>query len=295
MSVTAKQVQELRERTGAGLMECKKALTHVAGTGGGIEEAIELMRKAGQTKADKKAGRIAAEGVVLIKINGNTGVILEINCETDFVARDEQFKHFAETALETALQAKAPDISALSALPMRDNPAQTVEEARQALIAKIGENIKLRRLVLSESKGHMASYIHGGRIGVLVEYTGGDEQLGKDLAMHIAANGPLVVNRNEVPTDIVNKEKEIFSAQAQESGKPAAIIEKMIEGRINKFLDEVSLLGQPFVKNPDITVAKLVEGANANVLGFVRFAVGEGIEKQSEDFVEAVMAQVRGN
>lgn len=292
-TITAKQVQELRERTGAGLMDCKRALETAHGD---IIAAIEIMRKSGQAKADKKAGRIAAEGIVLCRTSsdGKVGVIIEINCETDFVARDEQFTRFAEAVVAQALSARAKDVAMLQALPLVGSSGQTVEEARQALVAKIGENIQIRRVELFESKGLVVSYVHGGRIGVLVDLNGGDAQLGKDLAMHIAANNPLVVNRNQVPNDIIANEREIFSAQAQSSGKPQAILEKMVEGRINKFLDEVSLLGQPFVKDPNTTVGQLLEHANVKVNNFVRFAVGEGIEKQAEDFVDAVMAQVRG-
>lgn len=295
MSITAKLVQDLRERTGAGLMDCKRALEAAQGN---IEAAIEAMRKAGQAKADKKAGRVAAEGIVIVKSSSDnkTSVIVEINCETDFVARDEQFKQFAENVAVTALQAKAHDVASLLALPLANAANQTVEQARQALIAKIGENIQIRRVSVIESKGGtVASYVHGSRIGVLVDVVGGNAQLAKDLAMHIAANSPLVVQRNQVPADVIAKEKEIFSAQAQSSGKPPAIIEKMIEGRISKFVDEVSLMGQPFVKDPNTTVGKLLDQANAKVNSFTRFSVGEGIEKQEENFVDAVMAQVRGS
>ncbi len=290
-TITAAQVQELRERTGAGMMECKRALQNA---GGDIEAAIEAMRKAGQAKADKKEGRVAAEGVIKVKSDDHNAVIIEINCETDFVARDANFSELAEQIADKALANKVTDLTALLALPLGNGA--TVEEARRALVAKIGENIQIRRMALiTTTSGLVASYVHGGRIGVLVELTGGDQSLGKDIAMHIAANSPQVVNREEVSKELVEKEKEIFSAQAQASGKPAAIVEKMVEGRISKFLDEVSLAGQPFVKDPSITVAQLLQQHKAKVVKFIRFAVGEGIEKQSEDFVEAVMAQVRGN
>lgn len=294
MAITAENVRELRERTGAGLMECKKALE---AANGDINAAIEAMRKSGQAKADKKAGRVAAEGVIICAASsdGKTAAMLEINCETDFVARDESFQQFANAAAATALAGNTQDVNALMSLPLTTNVAQTVEQARQALIAKIGENIQIRRIALVTTTGTIGSYIHGGRIGVLVQLNGSDVQLGKDIAMHIAASNPLVVTREEVPADLIAKEKEIFSAQAQASGKPAAVIEKMIEGRINKFLDEISLVGQPFVKDPGTTVAQLLTKSNAKVEGFVRFAVGEGIEKQEENFRDAVMAQVRGN
>jgi elongation factor Ts len=292
MTITAAQVQELRERTGAGLMDCKKALT---AANGDIDAAVEIMRKSGQAKADKKAGRVAAEGIILIDISADhkSGVIVEVNCETDFVARDENFLHFSQQVVKRALEAKAKDVMQLSALPLAANDANTIEQTRQTLIAKIGENIQIRRLAYIEAKGNLASYLHGGRIGVLIDYTGGDAQLGKDLAMHIAASCPLVVSRNQVSADIIEKEKEIFSAQAQASGKPQAIIDKMIEGRISKFVDEISLVGQPFVKDPNMTVNQLLDQASAKVNSFVRYAVGEGIEKQTENFVEAVMAQVK--
>jgi elongation factor Ts len=294
MAITAELVKELRERTGAAMMDCKRALDE---NNGDIEAAIDAMRKSGQAKAAKKADRVTAEGAVITKIDtdGKSAIMLEINCETDFVGRDESFQQFADAAATTALAAKIEDVNALLALPLASNAEQTVEQARQALVSKIGENIQVRRIVYLTADGAMGSYIHGGRIGVLVQLMGGDLQLGKDLAMHIAANNPLVVNPEEVSADLVAKEKEIFSAQAQASGKPAAVIEKMIDGRINKFLEEVSLTGQPFVKDPSVTVAQLLNKANAKVTGFVRFSVGEGIEKQEENFRDAVMAQVRGN
>lgn len=294
MASTAEQVKELRERTGAGMMECKKALD---AAGGDIDAAIEAMRKSGQAKADKKANRIAAEGAVICKTStdGKVAVMLEINCETDFVGRDTSFQEFAEGAAATALATKTQEVEALLALPLVSDASQTVEQARQTLVSKIGENIQIRRIVLITTEGNIGTYIHGGRIGVLVQLTGGDNQLGKDLAMHIAANNPLVVNREEVSADLVAKEKEIFSAQAEGSGKPAAVIEKMIDGRINKFLDEVSLVGQPFVKDPSLTVAQLLTQSNAKVDSFIRFAVGEGIEKQEENFRDAVMAQVNAS
>lgn len=292
-TITAKQVSELRERTGSGLMECKKALE---AANGNIDLAIEAMRKAGQTKADKKSGRVAAEGVIAIKTSSDakSAIILEINCETDFVARDENFKQFAELLASQALTKKVSDITALLTLP-NNNGSATMEEARQALVAKIGENIQVRRAIFIESPHLLVSYIHSGRIGVLVELKNGNVELGKDIAMHIAANNPQVVAPNDVPADIIAKEKEIFMAQAQASGKPLPIIEKMVDGRIKKFLDETSLLGQPFVKNPDITVAQLLKQSNAEVIRFIRFGLGEGIEKTTENFAEAVMAQVRGN
>lgn len=292
MTITAQQVSELRERTGAGMMECKKALV---AANGDIEAAIEAMRKSGQTKAAKKADRVAAEGLIITQVSedGKAAVMLDVNCETDFVARDDNFIAFAQAAAKQALAAKTQDINALLAMPFGAESQQTLEQARQALVSKIGENIQIRRAIFMDTQGTIGAYVHGGRIGVLIQLSGGDQQLGKDLAMHIAASNPLVTNREDVAADLVAKEREIFSAQAQSSGKPANVIEKMIDGRINKFLDEVSLVGQPFVKNPDVTVGQLLEKANAKAISFVRFAVGEGIEKQEENFRDAVMAQVR--
>lgn len=293
MTITAKEVGHLRERTGAGLMECKRALE---AAGGDIDAAIEAMRKAGQAKADKKAGRVAAEGIIVVKSTADNkgAVLVEINCETDFVAKDESFKQFADQVATSALAAKTTDVTKVLALPIAANNETTVEQARQALVAKIGENIQIRRVDVLQSDTVIGAYVHGGRIGVLVQLAGGDIQVAKDIAMHIAANNPQVIAQDEVPAELIAKEKEIFTAQAQGSGKPAAIIEKMVEGRVHKFLDEISLLGQPFVKNPDMTIAQLLKQHNATVVKFVRFAVGEGIEKQTENFVEAVMAQIHG-
>ncbi|MFZ9034642.1 MAG: translation elongation factor Ts [Francisellaceae bacterium] len=286
MAVTAQMVKELRERTGAGMMECKKALTATAGD---IEKAIEEMRKSGQAKADKKASRTAAEGVIVMAKNADKAVMVEINSETDFVARDENFKSFADAVV--AVACNASDLETL--LNTKLATGETVDEARKALIAKIGENINVRRIAAVEG-ANTGFYSHGGRIGVVVAMEGGDEALAKDIAMHIAASNPLVVAQEDVPADVVSKEKEIFIAQSKESGKPENIIEKMIEGRIRKFLDEQSLLGQAFVKNPEQKVAALLKASNAKVLSFVRFAVGEGIEKEESDFAAEVMSQVKG-
>lgn len=293
MAITAALVKELRERTGAGMMECKKALTE---NGGDIEAAIEAMRKSGQAKAAKKAGRIAAEGVVVVRIaaDGKRGVVLEVNSETDFVAKDAGFQAFAEGAAEQALATDVADVAGLAEQPMPGTNG-TVDQAREALIAKIGENIQLRRLVrFDRVAGVLCAYRHGVRIGVVVELEGGDEQLGKDLAMHVAASNPLCVDASEVPPEALAKEKDIFRAQALQSGKPAAIVEKMIDGRVRKYLEEVTLLGQPFVKDPEQTVEKLLKQAGAKVLRFSRIEVGEGIEKRDENFADEVMAQVRG-
>lgn len=286
--ITAAQVKELRERTGVGMMECKKALV---AANGDMKLAIEELRKSGRAKADKKAGRVAAEGVVLIRKN----IILEINSETDFAARDESFLAFADAVLETAVAAQVQDIAALMTLPM-GSTGMTVEEARQALIAKIGENINVRRIALANSAGagSLGTYLHGNRIGVLVELDVDNQELAKDIAMHIAASKPLVISPTEVPQELVANEKEIYMAQAATSGKPQDIIEKMVAGKLKKYLDEISLLGQPFVKDPEVMISSLLGKNRAKVISFTRLEVGEGIEKESEDFVEAVMAQVNG-
>ncbi|WP_293643986.1 translation elongation factor Ts [Thiolapillus sp.] len=293
MAITAALVKELRERTGAGMMECKKALVE---TDGDIELAIENMRKSGQAKAAKKAGRIAAEGVIVIQASddGKKVAMAEVNCETDFVAKDENFLSFANAVAERVLNSDVADVEELNALPLHEGEDITVEEARQALVSKIGENMNVRRFIRLESDGQIASYRHGVRIGVLVDLSGGDEELGKDLAMHVAASNPVCVEEKDVPQDLLAKEKEIIEAQAKESGKPDNIIEKMVEGRIRKYLAEITLTGQAFVKDPDTTVGKLLDSTDATVNRFVRFEVGEGIEKKQENFAEEVMAQVRG-
>jgi len=292
MAITAALVKELRERTGAGMMECKKALVE---TDGDIEKAIENMRKSGQAKAAKKAGRIAAEGVIVIHASedGKKVAMAEVNCETDFVAKDENFLSFANAVAERVLESDVEDVEALKNLSLHEGEDATVEEARQALVSKIGENINVRRFVRMESDSPIAQYRHGVRIGVLVDMTGGDEQLGKDLAMHIAAANPVCVEEGDIPAELLAKEKEIFEAQARESGKPDNIIEKMIEGRMKKYIGEVTLAGQPFVKDPDTKVGKLLEQKGAKVNDFVRFEVGEGIEKKQENFAEEVKAQMR--
>ncbi len=293
MAITAALVKELRERTGAGMMECKKALVE---TDGDIDAAIEHLRKSGQAKADKKAGRTAAEGrvVVAASADGKTAAIVEVNCETDFVAGDDNFTGFAEAVAQRVLGSRPADVAALAELALADGEATTVEEARKSLIAKIGENIGVRRFSIVEGAERLGVYLHGTRIGVVVSMDGGDDELAKDVAMHVAASRPLCVNESEVPAETLAKEKEIFTAQAAESGKPPEIVEKMVLGRINKYLKEVTLLGQPFIKDPDTTVEKLLAKAGASVKGFVRFEVGEGIEKKADNFVDEVMSQVRG-
>ncbi len=292
MAITASMVKELRERTGAGMMECKKMLTE---TNGDMEAAIDTMRKSGAAKADKKAGRVAAEGKVVITVsdNGKEASIIEVNCETDFVAKDENFVGFVTAAGATVLNDKPADVAALSALPL--DSGETVEETRANLVAKIGENMQVRRFELLSSDGLVCAYSHGVRIGVAVAITGGDEALGKDIAMHIAASRPQCVSEEQVPAELLEKEKEILIAQAEGSGKPMEIIEKMVEGRMRKYLSEITLVGQPFVKDPDQTVGQLLKAAGAEVTAFTRYEVGEGIEKKQEDFAAEVMAQVKGS
>jgi elongation factor Ts len=285
--MSASQVKELRERTGLGLLECKKAL---AAAGGDIDVAIEELRKSSGMKAAKKAGRTAADGVVAMRIadDGSYGVLVEVNSETDFVARDDNFLAFVSQVVEKAFNGKITEVEALA--------GDEIEEARQALVQKIGENISVRRVALvSAAEGVVGGYVHGNnRIAVLVETKGGDQDLARDIAMHVAAVNPQVVSPADMPEELVQKEREIYTAQAQESGKPAEIIEKMIDGRIRKFLSENSLTEQAFVKDPETTVGKLAKGAGAEIVGFSRFEVGEGIEVEKVDFADEVAAQLKG-
>ena len=291
MAITAALVKELRDRTGAGMMECKKALVE---TDGDIEGAIEAMRKSGMAKADKKSSRVAADGVIAAHISddGKEAYIVEINSETDFVSKGDDFKNFVESVMQAAVAASADSIEAL--LGAKTASGDTVADVTKALVAKIGEKIEVRRMTRIAGDNNVTSYLHGSRIGVLVELKGGDAELGKDIAMHIAASRPICVNESEVPADVLEKEKDIFIAQARESGKPDNIIEKMIEGRMRKYLAEITLMGQGFIKDPDMTVANLLESKNAEVISFVRLEVGEGIEKKVENFADEVMAQVKG-
>ncbi len=290
MTVTAGMVKELRERTGAGMMECKKALVEADGD---LDLAAENMRKAGLAKADKKAGRVAAEGAVQVAVadDQKRAAIVEINSETDFVAGSEDFRRFASRVADIALNETPADLDALLAT---DFDGGSVEEARRALIAKVGENISVRRFAVVESDDRIGSYVHGSRIGVLVAMRGADADLAKDIAMHIAASKPQHVSGDDIPADVLAKEKEILSEQAKTEGKPENIIEKMVVGRLQKFIGEITLLGQPFIKDPDMSVERLLEGKSAEVASFIRFEVGEGIEKKADDFVAEVMAQVRG-
>jgi elongation factor Ts len=294
MAITAAQVKELRERTGSGMMECKKALVDA---GGDMDAAIEMLRKTGLAKADKKAGRVAAEGLIAVGVSedGRSATLVEVNCETDFVARKAEFQEFANAIAHRILAGKPADIEALLDMPLHDGEQTSIELARKSLIASIGENINVRRYTrLDATKGILAHYQHGVRIGVLVELQGGDAGLARDIAMHIAASKPQCVAEADVPGEIIQKEREIFSAQAETSGKPANIIEKMVDGRIRKFLAEITLVGQPFVKDPDQTVGQLLKSASAEVIGFARMELGEGIEKKAENFADEVMAQVKG-
>ncbi len=290
MTITAAMVKELREKTGAAMMACKKALQE---TSGDIEAAIENLRKSGEAKAAKRAGKTAAEGKVTIAQDAANGAafILEVNSETDFVARDESFNAFVQKVANLGLANKAQDVAAT--LAITDN-GQALEVARQALISKLGENIQLRRVAYIESNGCIGHYSHGDRIGVVVALDTDNQELARDIAMHIAATNPLALTPEDVSPELITKEREIFAAQAKESGKPQAIIDKMIDGRVNKFLKEVSLTSQPFVKDPNISVADLLKQHNTKIKSFVRFEVGEGIEKETQNFADEVMAQVQG-
>jgi len=290
MAVTAALVKELRDRTGAGMMECKKALVESQGD---LDAAIESLRKSGLAQADKKAGRIAAEGRIALAISddGCEAVMVEVNCETDFVAKDDSFNAFAEAVARNILTGNPADVEALMGSEL---DGATVEEARQALVSKIGENIQVRRFVRTTTDGSLGAYVHGGRIGVLVDLAGGSEDLARDLAMHVAAMNPEFVSADDVPADVMAREKGILVAQAEGTGKPPEIIEKMVEGRLRKHLAGITLLGQPFVKDSDLTVAQLLEKNGASVRGFNRLAVGEGIEKKQENFADEVMQQVKG-
>lgn len=287
--ITASMVKELRELTGLGMMECKKALSEANGD---IKAAEDLLRIKSGAKASKAASRIAAEGVIsgFVTADGKQGALVEINCETDFVAKNEDFVNFANDVAKLMVNHNISDIALLTEMPLASG--ETVEAVRKALIMKLGENIGIRRGTRYQTEGRLALYLHGSRIGVIVDYSGGDEVLGKDLAMHIAASKPVCVSSAQVPADLLEHERQIFAAQAAESGKPANIIEKMVEGRIAKYLAEVTLLGQPFVKDPEQTVEKLLKTKSTTVNGFALYVVGEGIEKKSDDFAAEVMAQV---
>ncbi|ALQ95614.1 translation elongation factor Ts [Xylella fastidiosa] len=289
MEITASLVKELRERTGVGMMECKKALSENAGN---IDAAVEWLRKSGLVKADKKAGRIAAEGRIVVVHDGGKAVLVEINSETDFVAKDSHFLAFAEAVAQAALVAGAVDVEALKSVKLPSG--ETVEEARAAVIAKIGENVRVRRLARIDSANNVAAYVHGGRIGVLVEVKGGDVELARGIAMHVAAMNPPYNKVADVSAEFLEKEKEIELSKMSEKdkSKPADILEKIISGKINKIVKEVTLYGQPYVLNADQSVEQVVKAAGADVIGFQRMEVGEGIEKIVEDYASEVMKQV---
>lgn len=282
--ISAKTVKELRDRTGLGMMECKKALEEA---GGDIELAIDNLRKSGQAKAAKKAGNIAADGAIIITQNADKALLLEVNCQTDFVAKDENFTAFANKVAELALANNITDVAAISALPYEDSVS--VEEARVALVQKIGENVQVRRAEIIEG-ANLAAYRHGLRIGVVVSMDGGSSELGKSVAMQVAAFNPLAVNEENVPADILAREKDIIEAKAKESGKPETVIEKMITGGIQKYLNEVTLVNQPYVIDNDKKVGDVLKAENATVISFKRLEVGEGIEKKQEDFAAEVAA-----
>lgn len=294
MVITAAMVKELRERTGAAMMACKKALEAAQGN---MDMAIDILRKAGETKAAKRAGKIAAEGIIVIAVSEDKkkALIAEVNSETDFVARDVNFTEFANRIATRGLAAGASNVEAVLALPVKIGGQETIEQARQTLVLKIGENVQLRRVVLMTADGMVGHYCHGGRIGVLVAIDKNNPEIAKDLAMHIAAFNPQAVSGDDVPKAVVEREREIYFSQAKESGKPAEILEKMVVGRLNKFLKEISLLGQPFLKNQETTVGEFLQSHQIKVKNFIRFEVGEGIEKETKNFADEVMAQVQGN
>lgn len=291
MSISAQQVKELRERTGLGMMECKAALVEANGD---MQAAEDILRKKAGAKVEKKAGRTAADGAIGLyaSSDGKLAAMVEVNSETDFVAKGDEFMNFANVAAERAAAVNPADLEALAAAPIPGGA--TVKQVLEGMVMKLGEKITLRRFVRQTTAGRFGAYLHGRKIGVLVEVEGGDADLAKDIAMHIAASRPTCVSKEQVPAELIAKEKEIFAEQAKQSGKPDNIIAKMVEGRVNKFLNEVTLLGQPFVKDPETTVEKLLKSKNARVLGFTRYEVGEGIEKRADDFAAEVMAQVRG-
>ena len=290
MSITASMVKELRDRTGAGMMECKKALVEVNGD---IDAAIELLRTSGQAKAEKKASRIAADGSITIKSNASEAAIIEINSETDFVAKDENFINFSDEVANILIKTDIENVEQLSDYILSEN--KTVEEARTELIGKVGENISIRRFNKISDSMNLGTYSHGSRIGSIVSLSGGSEDLAKDIAMHIAASNPICIDEKNVPSELIEREKRIYSEQALSSGKPPEIVEKMVQGKMAKYLKEITLLGQSFVKDPDISIKDLLKKSNAVVTDFVRYEVGEGIEKKEENFADEVMKQIKDN
>ncbi len=295
MRITAAMVKELRERTGAGMMDCKRALTESEGD---LDKAIELMRLSGQAKADKKAGRITAEGVIAIRKDesGRRAAMVEVNCETDFVAKESAFRGFVDAVCTRVLAANPSSVEELVAIPLDDQGGASIEEERRGLVARVGENISVRRFAVVDSRGgRLGIYLHDTRIGVVVDVEGSDDVVARDIAMHVAASRPVAVAEPDMPQDVLRRERDILEAQVAGSGKPPEIQEKMLAGRVAKFLKEVTLLGQPFVKDPDRSVGEYLSASGAAVRGFERFEVGEGIEKKAENFAEEVMAQARGH
>ena len=295
MQITALMVKELRDRTGAGMMDCKRALTEADGD---LEKAVELMRLSGQAKADKKAGRITAEGVVAIRADaaGRHAAMVEVNCETDFVAKEAAFRGFVDAVCARVLESAPADVEELGRVSLDGKGGSSIEEERRALVAKIGENISVRRFASIDSMGgRLGAYLHGTRIGVVVDLEGADEVVARDIAMHVAASRPVSVGESDMPKEMLGRERAILEAQVADSGKPPEIQKKMVVGRVAKFLKEVTLLGQPFVKDPDRSVGEHLQASGASVLRFERFEVGEGIERSAENFAEEVMAQARGH
>ena len=289
-TITASAVKDLREKTGAGMMDAKKALEEA---GGDLEKAVDILRTKGLSAAAKKATRVAAEGVIISAQSGNVGVLAEVNSETDFVAKNEEFQNFAKGIAELVAAQNPADVAALSQLALG---GENVETRRQALVQKIGENLAIRRFARFQTSGKLAIYLHGTRIGVMVDYTGGDEQLGKDLAMHIAAANPLFLSRETVPADALARERAVYEAQAKESGKPAAIISKIVDGKIEKYYGDTCLMDQVYIKDPDGKLKikdLLTKSGNAVISRFVRYQLGEGIEKKKENFAEEVAAQLK--
>ena len=294
MQITAAMVKELRERTGAGMMDCKRALVEADGN---LETAVGIMRLSGLAKADKKAGRITAEGVIAVRADdsGRRAAMVEVNCETDFVAKEAEFRRFVDGVCARVLASDPADVDALGQMPLDGAGGPSVEEERRGMVAKIGENISVRRFVTIDSEGgRLGVYAHGTRIGVVVDLNGADEVVARDIAMHVAASRPVAIGESDIAQDLLDREREILQAQVAESGKPPEIQKKMLTGRIAKFLKEVTLLGQPFVKDPDRSVGEHLRTCGATVLRFERLEVGEGIEKKAENFAEEVMAQARG-
>ena len=290
MQITPLMVKELRQRTGAGMMECKKSLTEADGD---MERAIELLRKAGQAKAENRSQRVAAEGLITAKVADDQSAVLllEVNCETDFVAKEDSFKAFCDDVARTALQTGPADIDALGKAEMGGD---TIEDVRKNFVTKTGENIQLRRFIRVPLKGDVhAVYVHNTRIGVVVDMQGGDETLARDIAMHIAASRPSFLDEDDVPAEVLDKERAFLIEQASEEGKPADIAEKMVQGRLKKYIKEITLAGQSFIKDPDTTIAQLLQKGSASINSFHRYEIGEGIEKKKENFVEEVMAQIQ--